>query len=89
MALGCERLRVLERGECHVVRSGRTLRTLKALGGACGTLVKCIVVEGGGRKQFGGRGNNFLVCWFDSESWILLFMMIERGQEVIYRYRMI
>lgn len=30
VALGCERLRVLERGECHVVRSGRTLRTLKA-----------------------------------------------------------
>lgn len=30
VALGCQRLRVLGQGVCNVVRSGRTVRTLKA-----------------------------------------------------------
>lgn len=65
MALGCERLRVLERGECHVVRSGRTLRTLKAgKGDVLEPLMMCIL-EGGGEGNNLREGGNKFCFWFD------------------------
>ena len=60
VALGCERLRVLERGECHVVRSGRTLRTLKAGKGDVLEPLKMCILEGGERKQLAGRRKQVL-----------------------------